>query len=463
MDCAAGSRELTPGGCVSDLPFAVSSAIRVSLHKEFRHIGFALLNEDLFQLQLCEFRDDSSYTFLESALLQCQPHRCAINMQGCYPSEEKKIRRVLERCKVEQTQDTFHDANIQQFNEQRSFAMLLRPDEQGQQHYKGIQEMASAKIATHYLIKQSRLLDDPSRLGQYSLRVFAPDSYMRLDQATFSALHIFPEKQQQRATPGNSLYGFLNKCRTTMGKQRLKTWIVQPSLDLQEIRQRQDVVELFLRYPHLRQILTRDHLRHLPPLDSLISKFHRALLHPKATACCSLQDVLHFHQSLAELHGVVAVLNTLKEQESGPMFDPVQHLFLDPLLTSLKRLQRFHDLVEYTFDPEERKSGRALIHRQFDPTLAELTDKKDHYLAEIEQHRRAVEQSLPLLRPTRKAADPQLVKIVECSSHGFVFRVTKKDQPIVQVRLLLQRLLFSSSLILIREHFCCLLICIVFF
>lgn len=410
------------------------AAIRVVINKENRHIGFAFLSVEAFTLHLCEFHDDSSYTCLESVLLQSRPQCCSLYLVGSHETEQKKLCRVIERCNVQLDRHPLADADVVSAGKVQSFDVLLRLEEKSQQHYKGIQKLLSAQKAAQCLLMETRLLDDPSQVGQYALRVFAPSSYMRLDQATFSALHIFPEREQQRPTPGNSLFGLLNKCRTPMGTQRLKTWIVQPSLDLNEIQHRQDIVALFLRHPDLRQVLSHDHLQRLPNLDALLYKLHRVLLkHDLApSSLCSLQDVLHLHQGVAELHGVLAVLHLLEERDAGAA-SRLHHRFTQPLQAALTRLQRFQDLVDYTLDPQEQKAGRALIHRQFDPQLQVLAERKDHFFAKIEEHRRDIEKSLPLGRSAKKNGDNHhLVKVLECNAYGFVFRVTKKDQPIVQ-------------------------------
>lgn len=80
---------------------------------------------------------------------------------------------------------------------------------------------------------------------------------MRLNLSAQMALNVFPVRSDEPAK--NSLYGFLNRCCTPMGKRVLKvepllssffnriyqTWIRQPLMDLDEITLRHDIVEAF--------------------------------------------------------------------------------------------------------------------------------------------------------------------------------------------------------------------------
>lgn len=70
--------------------------------------------------------------------------------------------------------------------------------------------------------------------------------------------------------------------------------------------------------------------------------------------------------------------------------------------------------------------------------LQELADRKDVLWRKIEKHRCEVEDDLGLIGGKRSDSSSSAdgggaVRIVECNSFGFVFRVTKKDQRVVKV------------------------------
>lgn len=195
----------------------------------------------------------------------------------------------------------------------------------------------------------------------------------------------------------------------------------------------------------LRKVLQQDHLRILPNLDQLTTKFHKAALKPVeevSVASCSLEDVHSLHKGLIEVCRLTGVLELIvKQSNETNEATTLDRCFVIPLKKSLKKLNRFHDLVAYTFDKREMEKGNYLINRDFDAKLNTLAENKDHLWRAIEIHRTEVENDLKLSggvmgKKNKVSAmnDGQAVKIVECNSVGFVFRVTKKDQRIVQVR-----------------------------
>lgn len=116
----------------------------------------------------------------------------------------------------------------------------------------------------------------------------------------------------------------------------------------------------------------------------------------------------------------------------------LERRFMTPLKKALGKLSRFNDLIEYTFDKQELENGNFYINKAFDPRLTELAQIKDSLWRFIGQHRAEVEDDLRRCGggagARRKASDSQeAVKVLDCSSFGFVFRVTKKDQRIIQV------------------------------
>lgn len=193
--------------------------------------------------------------------------------------------------------------------------------------------------------------------------------------------------------------------------------------------------------------MQQDHFRSLPNLDQLTTKFHKAALKDVteiSVSLCSLEDLYSLHIGLLEIHGVLGVLElTLRRTAGTKEAQTLDNRFVNPLRRLLEKLKIFHDLIEYTFDKSEISKGNYSINRQFDTNLKELADQKDSLWTQIEKHRMEVEDDLGLSSGTGKrgtgkisvVGESQAVRIVECSSNVFVFRVTKKDQRKVQVSL----------------------------
>lgn len=130
---------------------------------------------------------------------------------------------------------------------------------------------------------------------------------MRLDAAAQRALNVLPSRLD-----GNnafSLYGVLNRGRTPMGKRRLRSWLKQPLVRLDDIRARHDVVEAAAGDAELRSRLRDQHLRGLPDVERLARKLEargrRGFCCRCCCCCCSLVST------------AVAVVGASKLEASG--------------------------------------------------------------------------------------------------------------------------------------------------
>ncbi|MDR2180487.1 MAG: DNA mismatch repair protein MutS [Synergistaceae bacterium] len=70
------------------------------------------------------------------------------------------------------------------------------------------------------------------------------DDHMYLDEAARKNLDLMPE-----ASPDNSLFSCLNRCRTPMGRRTLRDWLSRPLMDLRAIGKRQDYVGCLVSNP----------------------------------------------------------------------------------------------------------------------------------------------------------------------------------------------------------------------
>ncbi len=71
------------------------------------------------------------------------------------------------------------------------------------------------------LIHYTELWQQPEEHGKYTLQLFNPHRYMRLDAAALRALHVIGD-----GSSTFSLYALLNKAKTPMGKRLIKVCVV---------------------------------------------------------------------------------------------------------------------------------------------------------------------------------------------------------------------------------------------
>lgn len=88
--------------------------------------------------------------------------------------------------------------------------------------------------------------------GRFTLELYKPEQFMRLDVAAQRALHVLPASGDGRGASTSSIYGILNHTRTAMGKRLLRTWLKQPLTDVAAITERHSIVQAFVDDVELR-------------------------------------------------------------------------------------------------------------------------------------------------------------------------------------------------------------------
>ena len=127
---------------------------------------------------------------------------------------------------------------------------------------------------------------------------------MRLDASALRALHLFPDTTSlgggSAAAKTMSVFGLLNRCKTSQGTRLLGRWIKQPLVNLHQIQQRQDLVQIFINDALLRQVMRDDFLRTMPDLTRISKRF--------AKGAASLEDVVRVYQAVVRMPDMVEAL-----------------------------------------------------------------------------------------------------------------------------------------------------------
>ncbi|KAG2424130.1 hypothetical protein HXX76_014804 [Chlamydomonas incerta] len=254
--------------------------------------------------------------------------------------------------------------------------------------------------------------------GRYSLSLYNAGSYMRLDATAQRALNVLPSRQDANAT--FSLYGLLNRCRSAMGKRRLKTWLKQPLVDLAAISARHDAVEALVGDTELRQRLRDQHFRGLPDVERLARKLAARRI------------------SLAELHALYRASSKLPLVEEalrcheGPHAAALVDKYAEPLAAAHdgEHLQRFEELLEAALD-SDRLPDEYCIAPGYDPRLGALAERRQEVAEEIEDLAAAAARDLGL----------ELGKTIKlewhkaANSRSRCLRITQKEEKNVRGKL----------------------------
>lgn len=420
-----------------------------------------------YEFLMTEFMDNEHFTVLESLFIQKRPSKCLIANRSDFV-DEARLENLLSLCNIESIpidKKLFDTSNLNQ-----DLKMIIPHDDDARNYDKHM-ELSNACKCLVALI--SYLRDENLNIdNRCSVRIHNVELYMRLDKAATSALNILPNKKNFCSYNNNiSLLKFLDKCKTSVGSKKLLSWLTQPLTDQKEINRRLDLVESLSMDEELRSSIYCQYLRGVPELDKLnhylkeINQNENTRLrkNSKYNEEMILKDIVKLYFAILDLRQLYCDLLDY----SGIHKETWKEMITHPLKDILNRFSKFLELIEATIDLEELKENREyLIQRKFDPALDKLTDEKRRIMCKIKDHKEDVEIDLFSEKSTNRRAFKEDVKLVDCNTNVFLFRVTKKGfgklsdkkQTYISVRMNKNEFLFTTSILtrLSREYVHCL-------
>lgn len=416
------SRTGTPGnlGSFEDVLFANNdmqdTPVIVALCPNYREsectIGLSFVDTTKRMLGLAEFLDDSQFTNLESALVALGCKECLLPLESGKSAEIRVLHDAIARCNVlltEKKKSEFKSRDLVQ-----DLGRLVKGS---------IEPVRDLLCNFHYatgalgaLLSYVELLADESNYGNFTVKQYNLDSYMRLDSAAMRALNVLESKTD--ANRNFSLFGLMNRtCTAGMGKRLLNRWLKQPLLDADEINRRLDLVQAFVDDTGLRHDL-RQHLKRISDIERLMHNLEKRR--------ASLQHIVKLYQSSIRLPYIKSAL----ERYDGQFSPLIKERYLDPLeyWTDDDHLNKFIGLVEASIDLEQLENGEYMIASGYDSNLSALKNKRDAVEQQIHNLHKQTANDLDL--PIEKA-----LKLDKSTQFGHVFRITKKEEPKIRKKL----------------------------
>lgn len=135
--------------------------------------------------------------------------------------------------------------------------------------------------------------------------------FMRMDYSTMLNLELVEALRNQGKN--NTLFSFLDQCKTSMGSRLLKDWIMHPLYDIEMILKRQAQIEYLLK----------DFIKH----DRLIERLNlcydvQRLVGRVSFGSANPQDLMRLRQTLNQVPEILSLVE-------DPIFDPLNKI--DPL------------------------------------------------------------------------------------------------------------------------------------
>ncbi len=274
---------------------------------------------------------------------------------------------------------------------------------------------SAAGALVHYL-RDSQL----ATLGKVALlRFFEPSDFLKLDSSTVTNLELV---QALDGSKKGSLLSFLDFTRTGMGARLLKSWLLLPLLNLEELQQRQDSVQALTGGIRLLDRLTQI-LDGIHDLERLISRVMVGVANPR--------ELLALRDSLRTIPSVKALL----KENRAPR--------LSEIGGRLDEMEDVVTLIETSVSEEAPASPNepGIIRAGYSPELDELRSIRHSGKGTIAS----------MEARERQATGIQSLKIKFNQVFGYFIEVTKPNLPQVPPRYLRKQTLVNSERFVTEE------------
>jgi DNA mismatch repair protein MSH2 len=379
-------------------------AVKIQAKGDERLVGVCFADASVRELGISEFQDNEVYSNFESLIIQLGVKEVVLQADtNGKDLELKKVRELIDRCSVVLTHNKAADFAVKDI--EQDLSRLLTSDGAA-----GILPHAENKVAmgaANALIKYLSLMSDESNFGQYHLYQHDLSQYMKLDASAVRALNLMPGPRD--GSKNMSLYGLLNKCKTSIGTRLLGQWLKQPLMTLEDIERRHILVEAFVEDTDLRQTMQEEHLKKIPDLYRLSKRFQRGL--------ANLEDVVRAYQVVITLPGFIGTLEGVMDEKYR---DPLDEQYTNKFREVSANLAKLQELVETTVDLDAIDNHEFVIRPEFNEDLMNIRARIDDLKDQMDQEHKRASRDLDQERDKKLFLENHKV-------HGWCFRLTRTE------------------------------------
>lgn len=159
----------------------------------------------------------------------------------------------------------------------------------------GVESLSEAIIAAGAALHYLRDTEHPHLQHITGIQRIEQDDFLWMDRFTIRNLELLGSSVEN----GNTLLATLDSTVTPMGARLLKRWLILPLRDINQINERLDVTEFFIKQADLSRDLLA-HLRQTGDLERLVSKIPLRKINPR--------EVMSLAKALQQVEGVKQLL-----------------------------------------------------------------------------------------------------------------------------------------------------------
>lgn len=387
-------RELTgilTGGTLTDLGMITDEmplycmSIKEITTSDSKTIGVAYVDTSTSQLCLIEFEDDMELTKLDTLVAQLRPKE-VICEKNNLSSLATKILKFNNNGIIWNTLSP-----LTEFWDYETTIKTLENDfgnPEFFQQYINNEVVINAFGGLLYYLQLLKLDKQIMETGNFQNHKIIQRNHMILDGTSLVNLEIFCNNSD--GGEKGTLFRFINKCITPMGKRMFKQWVLHPLYKVEDINDRYDTVDFLMNGDVKLRLLLEDSIKGLPDLERLIARTSSKLLR--------FRDFLKVIQGLETINGLFTKLQELSTSAPGA---------LGKVLTTIP--QNFSNLVEEwegSFDRSEALNDvvvpNAGVDKEFDDSQHEIDDIISELNSTLKEYQRSFKCPEMLYRDSGK-------------------------------------------------------------
>lgn len=373
----------------AEIPSTIIASIAIRMVEGEQRVGLATFDTTKFTFTWSSFIDSELLTNTEAALIQ-------LDVKECIYPQTMDVGSLFESRSIigtELSPTCFSPDTVFEDLERLLLKDMMLPAE----------FPVEVQSATGGLLRYMNLLASDDNLGVFDIKQMGLNQFLRLDETALKALNIFPGPTGGK---NSSLLGLLDHCKTKQGLKLLSQWIRQPLLKINEINERQEIVQLLVDESIQRQTIRDTILRGIPDL----SRVGRKLIKGRAT----LQDLVLLYLALGKIAPIHEQLSSMQKSVA------LESLLLTPLRYLSDTLTKYAELIESTVDFEALNRHEYIVRADFDATLTGIHQHKESILDQIDREFDRVARVLGLEKGKK-------VKLEKNSTYGYFCRISRLD------------------------------------
>lgn len=202
-----------------------------------------------------------------------------------------------------------------------------------------------------------------------SLRPLENTKYLQMDKSTIVNLELLKTIRDNKSR--GSLVNHLDKTITAMGGRNLKTWLLNPLLNIEEIQHRQEVVSKYVADRKRREVL-REILHHINDIERIVSRISVGLGNPR--------DLINLSNSLEQTLQVGELLDTklcVENHIKSAVSDKYLNNLVDRITSTIKE--------DPPIDPKQGGVVKENVNTELDELNKKILDSKS-WISNLEAH-----------------------------------------------------------------------------